>query len=84
MHLLSDLDRGLVEPYAEGIVGASWHLMQQALPLMVKHEVCCMLCEGIRVACGCNAYMGTCYGIIECCCMKVSGDGSTREVPPLQ
>lgn len=39
MHLLNDLDRCLVEPYAEGILAASWHLMQHALPLMVKHEV---------------------------------------------
>lgn len=39
MHLLSDLDRNLVFPYAEAIVNASWHLMQHALPLMVKHEV---------------------------------------------
>lgn len=43
MHLLSDLDRGLVEPYAGVVVESCWHLMQHTLPLMVKHEV------GVRV-----------------------------------
>ncbi len=43
MRLITELQPVLVEPYAEGLMGAVWHLLQHILPVIMENEVCWVL-----------------------------------------